>query len=109
MLKLVGETTTSFQVEEHSSEDINDDVIKYHLIAKEDLKALFQVVNRPLKEEEIHSDMWVWDNAFRDYIKLDFVFNEKLKTYHCIGCKYRQDFIFEQGRYYRYKPLESED
>lgn len=105
MLKLVGETTTSFQVEEHSSEDINDDVIKYHLIAKEDLKALFQVVNRPLKFEELHSGDWVWDSATKEYIKLDFKFNGKLKMIYQVGCEYRQDFVFEQGRYYRYKPL----
>ena len=104
MLKLIGETTTSFQVEEYTN-----DTTKYHVVEKADMKEWFNALNRPLKEEEIHSDMWVWDNAFRDYVKLDFVFNEKLKTYHCIGCEYRQDFVFEVGRYYRYKPLESEE
>ena len=108
MLKLVNETPTHYGIEEHSSEDINDDVIKYHLIAKEDLKALFQVVNRPLNQEEMKHGMWVYDSKEQEYIKLDFMFDGKLLTCWRLNFPYRQDFIYEYGRYYRYQPLDDE-
>ena len=103
MLKLIGETETSFQVEKHMN-----DVVTYHIVEKAEVKEWFQVVNRPLHEEEMKHGDWVWDSFTDEYIKLDFMFDGKLLTYHRMDFPYRQDFMFEEGRYYRYQPLESE-
>lgn len=103
MLKLVGETETSFQVEEHTK-----DVEIYHVISKADVVKWFNALNRPLHEEELKHGEWIWDSFIDEYIKLDFMYDGKLLTYHRLDYPYRQDFEFEQGRYFRFKPLESE-
>ena len=104
MLKLIGETPTRLIVEEHTN-----DIVMHYVREKADVMKWFNALNRPLNQEELHSGDWIWDSFIDEYIKLDFMYDNKLLTYHRMDYPYRQDFIFEQGRYYRYKPLESEE
>ena len=66
-------------------------------------------MNESLKLEELHHKMWVWDNKEQEYIKLDFMFDGKLLTCWRMDYPNRQDFEFEEGRYYRFQHLENWD
>ena len=104
MLKLVGETTTRLIVEKHTN-----DIVMHYVREKADVREWFNALNRPLHEEEMKHGDWIWDSFTDEYIKLDFMFDGKLLTCHRMNFPYRQDFVYEEGRYYRFQPLENED
>lgn len=62
--------------------------------------------NPPLKFEELHEDMWVWDNLVKGYMRIygkEIKYNEELVEYCC-------GFIdFEENRFYRYEVKENEN
>ena len=70
MLKLVNETPTHYEIEEYDNDDITIATIKRHLISKEDVKELFNVINRPLKLEEIKPFQWIWNEDDKEYVEV---------------------------------------
>lgn len=68
---------------------------------------LFNLMNKPLKLEEIEDDMWLWDNRDKEYIqivnKLGVVINRYKPRYNKSAST-----LFQVNRFYRYQPLEEE-
>ena len=103
MLKLIGETDMYYQLEE-----ISNDVVKYNMISKEDAKALFQVINRPLKFDELKIGMWVWDFFEERYLYL-YEIDRKTQDIKYKYSGFVWNGYYEENRFYRYQQLESEE
>lgn len=52
--------------------------------------------NPPLSFDELEAGMWVWDNKYYDYIKIEFILEDK-KLLCCDGFHR----VFEENRFYR--------
>ena len=72
--------------------------------------------NPPLKFEELHDKMWVWDNNEKEYVKCSP--NKNLLGERCVWFwwsdfnpdgEYEEDYlIFEENRFYRYEVKEDD-
>ena len=60
-----------------------------------------------MKFEELESGMWVWDSKWGQYIEIYSVRNSEV-MYYCTHSYYEECCDFEENRFYRYQPLESE-
>lgn len=71
--------------------------------------------NPPLKFEELHEGMWVWDNKGKCYRELCILFepckeypNGSIKAWHELSQETKDFFEFEENRFYRYQAKENE-
>ena len=61
--------------------------------------------NPPLKFEELHEKMWVWDNRIKAYLKIQEIWVNKVIHFDncCVVC------FFQENRLYRYEVKENEN
>ncbi len=62
--------------------------------------------NPPLKFEELHEGMWVWDNVYEMYLKIEDIREDIIypyEDYFCDPCDVSHNmwFDFEENRFYR--------
>lgn len=61
--------------------------------------------NPPLKFEDLHDEMWVWDNDYKEYVKL-YDYGDHFE-YHLHDDNYKGGVLskdsFEENRFYRYE------
>lgn len=82
-----------------SADSFNENLSNYNQILTSELK---KFDNPPLKFEDLHDKMWIWDNKYKQYIKLRIINNI---LYYGNDEEYRFcDYIeFEENRFYRYE------
>ena len=63
------------------------------------LSTLLSVGNPPLKFEELHDGMWVWDNRIKAYLKIQEIWVNKVIHFDncCVVC------FFQENRFFRYE------
>ena len=91
---------------------------KHNELEKQHMKLLLQWGkddNKPLKFEDMKECMWVWDNEFKNYMKIKIVFepiklypNGSFKAYHDLNEKSLNFIEFRENRFYRYEVKEDE-
>lgn len=62
--------------------------------------------NPPLKFEELHEGMWVWDNNDNKYNKIIEINNDVINFYYVTNSPTRFTCKFEENRFYRYETVE---
>ncbi len=72
----------------------------------EEIETLQQLIeehfdNSPLKFEELHEGMWVWDNNDNKYNKIIEINNDKIGFYYITNSPTRFTCTFEENRFYR--------
>lgn len=55
---------------------------------------------QPLRFEELHENMWVWDNNTKKYRKIFYVDTETKKI---VFCGQKLQVNYKEGRFYRYE------
>lgn len=60
--------------------------------------------NPPLKFEELHEKMWVWDNKYHEYCFIDFIAGKYPHRSYINNCQ--SDGAFEENRFYSYEVKE---
>lgn len=80
--------------DEMSVDEFNDSVVIFNELIKEHFD------NPPLKLEELHEGMWVWDNDYKLYCLIDriYSFNKFSVNYH-----FNTMQEFEENRFYRWE------
>lgn len=83
---------------------------KYDELEKQHMKLLLQWGkddNKPLKFEDLKPNMWVWDNEFKNYMKIKILFeptklypNGSFKAYHDLNEKNLNFIEFKENRFY---------
>ena len=68
------------------------------------LQELIDMHSHPLKLKEIEAGMWVWHNTMKEYIKVSSVTNRGF--FQNENSYLHEYYEFEEGRFYRYQPLE---
>ena len=64
--------------------------------------------NPPLKFEELHEGMVIWDSVLKEYILLGKPFNGRW-VHYIFGATVMYTFHFEENRFYRYQVKVNED
>lgn len=97
------------------SNDVIEQLTKEHFELIENFKqleknydALYDEVHnpKPLKFEELHEGMWVWDNVYEMYLKIEDIREDIIypyEDYFCDPCDVSHNmwFYFEENRFYR--------
>ena len=60
--------------------------------------------NPPLKFEDLHDEMWIWDNKYKEYCYIYFIAGKFLHRKYIDACE--SDSEFEENRFYRYEVKE---
>lgn len=60
--------------------------------------------NPPLKFEDLHDEMWIWDNKYKEYCYIGFIAGKFLHRKYIDNCE--SDSEFEENRFYRYEVKE---
>lgn len=63
--------------------------------------------NPPLKFEELHEGMWVWDNKWKTYKQIHHLSNRK--EWSGFALSYTDWICFEENRYFRHEVKEVEE
>lgn len=59
--------------------------------------------NPPLKFEELHEEMWVWDDKYKEYCFIYFIAGKYPHRLYIDNCQ--SDSEFEENRFYRKEVL----
>ena len=54
--------------------------------------------NPPLKFEDLHDEMWIWDNKYKEYCYIGFIAGKFLHRKYIDNCE--SDSEFEENRFY---------
>lgn len=77
-----------------------------------DIDRLFSIItdsNPPLKFEELHEGMWVWDNGCKAYLKIRKVFRKKNIIWFYTEDVSILGLDYKENRFYRHEVKENEE